>query len=100
MTETSNVVYVGIPLAKDGILADGTAVSASSAEKSSYESSGWGGFVAFLLAAFLAALGWVANQGWTIVSVLAFGELKIYAVRSSRLLPMIPANSSPALFVR
>ena len=70
MTETSNVVYVGIPLTKDGILADETAVSASSVEKS----SGWGGFVAFLFAAFLASLGWVANQGWTILSVLAFGE--------------------------
>ena len=73
MTETSNVVYVGIPLTKDGILADETAVSASSVEKS----SGWGGFVAFLFAAFLASLGWVANQGWTILSVLAFGELKL-----------------------
>ena len=38
----------------------------------------WGGygFLAFIVSAFLAGFAWVANQGWTIISILVFGQFE------------------------
>ena len=99
MEEKNGVVYVGIPL-KDNednraalvipttsIITTPTLAASSSkqlllntttqqqqhATSSSHSSTG-NGLLAFLVGAVLASFGWVANQGWTIVSLLLFGQ--------------------------
>ena len=98
MEEKNGVVYVGIPL-KDNeddraalvipttsIITTPTLAASSSKQlllntttqqqhaTSSSHSTGPHGLLAFLVGAVLASFGWVANQGWTIVSLLLFGQ--------------------------
>ena len=97
MEEKNGVVYVGIPL-KDNeddraalVIPTSTTTTptfaASSSKQlllntttqqqhatSSSHSTGPHGLLAFLVGAVLASFGWVANQGWTIVSLLLFGQ--------------------------
>ena len=98
MEEKNGVVYVGIPL-KDNeddraalvipttsIITTPTLAASSSKQlllntttqqqqhATSSRSSTGRGLLAFLVGAVLASFGWVANQGWTIVSLLLFGQ--------------------------
>ena len=76
MMEKNGAVYVGIPLeyhldalattpapTNDDIIPIQTTTNSSSH-----------GLLAFFVGAILASFGWVANQGWTIVSLLLFGQ--------------------------
>ena len=77
-TKDDGLVYLGIPLlnhqdydtqdrissSNDGVQSSTTATNTSSSQ----------GLLAFIVGIFLASIGWVANQGWTIVSLLLFGE--------------------------
>ena len=96
MEEKNGVVYVGIPL-KDNeddraalVIPTSTTTTPTFAASSSKQlllntttqqqhatssrSSTGRGLLAFLVGAVLASFGWVANQGWTIVSLLLFGQ--------------------------
>ena len=74
-----NAVYLGIPLlnhqdyddTQDGISSANDRVQSTAV--STNTSSGQG-LLVFIVGIFLASIGWVANQGWTIVSLLLFGE--------------------------
>ena len=77
-TKDDGVVYLGIPLlnhqdddTQDRISSSNDGVQSSPV--STNTSSGQG-LLAFIVGIFLASIGWVANQGWTIVSLLLFGE--------------------------
>ena len=96
MEEKNGVVYVGIPLKENEddraalVIPTSTTtptLAASSSKQllntttqqqqhttSSSHSTGPHGLLAFLVSAVLASFGWVANQGWTIVSLLLFGQ--------------------------
>eukprot|EP00579_Thalassiosira_antarctica_P015095 CAMPEP_0201944170 /NCGR_PEP_ID=MMETSP0903-20130614/52615_1 /ASSEMBLY_ACC=CAM_ASM_000552 /TAXON_ID=420261 /ORGANISM="Thalassiosira antarctica, Strain CCMP982" /LENGTH=228 /DNA_ID=CAMNT_0048487093 /DNA_START=44 /DNA_END=730 /DNA_ORIENTATION=+ len=78
----SSVVYVGIPLTPEGAISTFVPSLASksdhsiTAERASGKCKMYGGYglLAFILGAFLALFAWIANQGWTIVSLLLFGQ--------------------------
>ena len=80
----SDVVYVSIPLARDGAFptvgqfsvggGSGHALAVEPTQSKSHKSVGYGLF-AFIVGAALACFGWTANQGWSIASLLVFGEL-------------------------
>jgi hypothetical protein len=83
-TTDSDVVYVGIPRARDGALptvgklfsvggGSGHAVAVEPTQSKLHKSVGYGLF-AFIVGAVLACFGWTANQGWSIASLLVFGE--------------------------
>ena len=77
-TKDDGLVYLGIPLlnhqdgdtqdrissANDGVHLTNTSKNTSSSQ----------GLLAFIVGILLASIGWVANQGWTVVSLLLFGE--------------------------
>jgi hypothetical protein len=79
----SDVVYVSIPLARGGALptvghfsvggGSGHALAVEPTQSKSHKSVGYGLF-AFIVGAVLACFGWTANQGWSIASLLVFGE--------------------------
>ena len=77
MMEKNGAVYVGIPLeyhldalatARTAPTNDDIIPTQTSSSSSSH------GLLAFFVGAILASFGWVANQGWTIVSLLLFGQ--------------------------
>ena len=75
-----NAVYLGIPLLNhqdydvtlDRISSTNDGVQSSTVSTNTRSSSQ--GLLAFIVGVFLASIGWVANQGWTVVSLLLFGE--------------------------
>lgn len=77
MMDSSGVVYVGIPFTKEDTVAIPSSSSPSKSTPSSFKMSGSYGLLAFVVGVFLGLLGWVANQGWTIVSVLLFGQFDL-----------------------
>jgi len=77
-TKDDGAVYLGIPLlnhqdddTQDRISSGNDGVQSSAA--STNTSSGQG-LLAFIVGIVLASISWVANQGWTVVSLLLFGE--------------------------
>ena len=80
MMEKNGSIYVGIPLEYhlDALATARTAptnddiIPTQTTQTSSSSSSH--GLLAFFVGAILASFGWVANQGWTIVSLLLFGQ--------------------------
>jgi len=76
-TKDDGEVYLGIPLlnhqdddTKERISSSNDGVQTTTATNTSSSQ----GLLAFIVGIFLASIGWVANQGWTIVSLLLFGE--------------------------
>ena len=79
MMEKNGAVYVGIPLeyhldalATTPAPTNDDIIPMQTTQTSSSSSSH--GLLAFFVGAILASFGWVANQGWTIVSLLLFGQ--------------------------
>jgi len=77
-TKDDGVVYLGIPLlnhqdddTQDRISSSNDGVHSTNTSKNTSSSQG---LLAFIVGIFLASIGWVANQGWTVVSLLLFGE--------------------------
>ena len=73
--EKNGAVYVGIPLEYHlDALATTPAPTNDDIIPTQTSSSSYHGLLAFFVGAILASFGWVANQGWTIVSLLLFGQ--------------------------
>lgn len=77
--------YVGLPLTSDGSFPTITHFSSglspeqyvaaeTSQSRASFSSSTGYGLFAFIIGAVLACFGWVFNQGWSIASLLMFGQ--------------------------
>ena len=85
--EKNGSVYVGIPLEYhlDALATTPTVPTTASTTSTNtmltstndddiLPTSSSNGLLAFFVGVTLASLGWVANQGWTIVSLLLFGQ--------------------------
>ena len=69
-------VYLGIPLLnhQDDDTHDRISSTNDGVQSPPVSTSSSQGLLAFIVGIFLASIGWVANQGWTVVSLLLFGE--------------------------
>ena len=86
MGKKNGSVYVGVPLEYhlDALATTPTPTTASITSTNTMltstndndilPTSSSNGLLAFFVGAILASFGWVANQGWTIVSLLLFGQ--------------------------
>ena len=78
MKDSNSVVFVGVPLTQD------INTPSSTTEKSDSCGCGYShGLLAFIVGAILAAIGWVANQGWSIVTLMLFGPLTAWTVAAA-----------------
>ena len=73
-TKDDGVVYVGIPLLNHQDDDTQERISSSNDGVQTTNTRSSQGLLAFIVGIFLASIGWVANQGWTVVSLLLFGE--------------------------